>query len=154
MSTPEAMKHGTLTLTREIEAPRALVFEAWTQLGHRRHWFKGPDWTEIERTQDLRVGGLELAHGRFASGVETMYVARYHLIEPDLRLVYAFDMHVAGRHFSISLTGVDFRDAPAGTSLTYTEQGFFLAEGYDEESRLAGTNLLLDRFTDYISGLA
>jgi uncharacterized protein YndB with AHSA1/START domain len=91
------MKHGTLSITRTINAPRELVFEAWTQLEHRKHWFRGPAWTEIERSLDFRVGGKEIAHGRFANGIETIYTARFHFIEPNVRLIYAFDMNVAGQ---------------------------------------------------------
>ena len=93
------MKHGTVEVSRKVSASRELVYEAWTNLEHRRQWFAGPDWTEIRRTLDLRVGGDEIAHGRFENGVETVYSAHFHLIQPAVRLIYAFDMHVAGEHF-------------------------------------------------------
>src|SRR5258708_7522200 len=91
------MKHGTLSITRQINAPRELVYQAWTKLEHRKHWFVGPAWTEIERRVDLKVNGQELAHGRFEDGTETIYTARFHLIDPNVRLIYAFDMHVGGK---------------------------------------------------------
>jgi uncharacterized protein YndB with AHSA1/START domain len=145
------MNHGTVEASRRIDAPRAVVYEAWTALEHRRRWFKGPAWTEIERHVDLRVGGTELAHGRFPDGTETIYTARFHLIEPDVRLIYAFDMQVGGRHFSVSLAGVEFEDAEGGTTLTYTEQGFFLDGDYDETSRAGGTEGLLDQFVAHVT---
>ena len=153
MNGHQPMRHGPLSITREIDAPRALVYEAWTGIEHRRHWFVGPAWTEIHRSVDLRVGGGEIAHGRFPDGTETLYTARFHLIEPNVRLVYAFDMHVAGKLFSVSLAGVEFSQKSAATVLTYTEQGFFLAGEYDAESRTAGTNGLLDQFTSYVKSL-
>jgi hypothetical protein len=113
------MKHGTLSVTRQIKAPRELVYEAWTKLEHRKHWFVGPAWTDIERRVDLKVNGQELAHGRFEDGTETIYTARFHLIDPNVRLIY-------------------------------TEQGFFLLGEYGTESRLAGTNGLLDQFASYL----
>jgi uncharacterized protein YndB with AHSA1/START domain len=138
------MKHGTLSITRHIDAPRELVYEAWTKLEHRKHWFVGPAWTEIERRVDLKVNGQELAHGRFANGTETIYTARFHLIDPNVRLIYAFDMHVGGKLFSVSLAGVEFSDKSNATELTYTEHGFFFHGEYGAESRMAGTNGLLD----------
>jgi len=144
------MKHGTLSITRRIDAPRELVYEAWTKLEHRKHWFVGPAWTELERRLDLQVNGQELAHGRFANGTETIYTARFHLIDPNVRLIYAFDMHVGGKLFSVSLAGVEFADTSTATELTYTEHGFFLAGEYGTESRLAGTNGLLDQFASYL----
>lgn len=153
MSAPEPMHHGVVAVGRRIAAPRPLVYTAWTMLEHRRRWFVGPEWTEIERSVDLRVGGTEVAHGRFADGTESIYTARFHLIEPDVRLIYAFDMHVGGNHFSVSLAAVDFEEAPGGTTLRYTEHGFFLEGDYDERSRAAGTEGLLDQFTVYLSTL-
>jgi uncharacterized protein YndB with AHSA1/START domain len=147
------MNRGTVSISRHIDAPRELAYEAWTTLEHRRHWFVGPAWTEIERRVDLRVGGREIAHGRFDNGIETIYTARFHLIEPNVRLIYAFDMHVGGNLFSVSLAGVEFEDASDATNLTYTEHGFFLAGEYGAESRTTGTNGLLDRFVSYLGTL-
>ena len=36
------MKHGGLSLTRKINASREIVYEAWTKIEHRKHWFVGP----------------------------------------------------------------------------------------------------------------
>ncbi|MFN8542877.1 MAG: SRPBCC domain-containing protein [Candidatus Binatia bacterium] len=145
------MNHGALTITRRVPLHRDLVYDVWTKLEHRRRWFVGPAWTEIARSLDLRVGGTEVAHGRFENGIETIYTARFHLIEPHLRLIYAFDMQVAGTPFSVSLAGVDFAEAPGGTALTYTEHGFFLQGEYDAAAREAGTTRLLDQFLAHLS---
>lgn len=151
MNEQEFMNHGTLSLTRQINAPCELAYQAWTKLEHRKHWFVGPSWTEIERSLDLKVGGQEIAHGRFENGIETIYTARFHFIEPNIRLIYAFDMHVAGKLFSVSLAGVEFNKTSATTTeLIYTEQGFFLHGGYDAESRTNGTNNLLNQFECYL----
>lgn len=153
MNENTSMKHGALSVTRQINAPRALVYDAWTKLEHRRQWFAGPGWTEIKRSVDLTVNGQEIAHGRFPDGTETIYTARFHLIEPNVRLIYAFDMQVAGKHFSVSLAGVEFVEKSGATELTYTEQAFYLAEDYGAESRLEGTNWLLDQFAAHLETL-
>ena len=155
-----ATRNGTVAVERVIDAPRTLVYDAWTQLEHRREWFVGRNWTETARNVDLSIGGRELAHGRFPDGTETIYTSRFHLIEPGVRLIYSFDMNVAGAHFSVSLACVDFVDIPnasggpanaPSTKLTYTEHGFFLVGDYDENGRLEGTNGLLDRFSAYVA---
>jgi uncharacterized protein YndB with AHSA1/START domain len=44
-------------ITRTFDAPRALVFRAWTEVEHLRHWW-GPVGMEVEHcTCDLRPGG-------------------------------------------------------------------------------------------------
>lgn len=153
MNVYEPMKYGGLSLTREIKAPREKVYEAWTRIEHRRQWFVGPSWTEIKRSLDLKINGIEIAHGRFPDGTETIYTARFHLIEPNIRLIYAFDMHVGGKLFSVSLAGVEFTSKSEATELTYTEQGLFLVGEYNAESRTAGTNGLLDQFASYMESM-
>jgi uncharacterized protein YndB with AHSA1/START domain len=150
MNESEPMKYGGLSLTRQINAPRETVYEAWTQLEHRKHWFVGPAWTEIRRSLDLETNGIEIAHGRFEDGTETIYTARFHLIEPNIRLIYAFDMQVGSALFSVSLAGVEFKSKSNATELTYTEQGLFLIGEYNAESRTAGTDGLLNQFSSYV----
>ncbi|MCO5225447.1 MAG: SRPBCC domain-containing protein [Thermomicrobiales bacterium] len=147
------MNHGMLTATRDVAVDQQTAFDAWSLLEHRRHWFAGPGWTEIERAQDFRVGGSELAHGAFPDGIETIYQSRYHRIDDGLRLIYDFDMTVAGRPFSVSLASVEFVPDPKGTMITYIEQGIFFAPDYDAESRSRGTEGLLDQFTAYVNTL-
>lgn len=148
------LKHGEFSVKRHIDAPRERVYSAWTALEHRKHWFVGPaGWKQLERSVDLKVGGKEIAHGRMENGIETIYTARFHLIVPNTRLIYAFDMHVAGKHFSVSLAGVEFEDSSTGTELTYTEQAFYLDKDYGMEGRVEGTNGLLDRFEAYLSSI-
>lgn len=153
MNGKDTLKHGTVTASRRISAPRQLVYEAWTELEHRRHWFVGPGQTEVARSVDLRVGGGEVAHGRFDSGIESIYTSHYHLIEPNERLIYAFDMRVGGEQFSVSLAGVELRDIDGGTELTYTEQGFFFVGDYDADGRARGTEQLLEKFTAHVGSL-
>jgi uncharacterized protein YndB with AHSA1/START domain len=109
------MKYGVLSLTRQINAPRELVYEAWTKIEHRRHWFVGPGWTEIRRSVDLKVNGQEVAHGRFADGTETIYTARFHLIDPDVRLIYAFGNAApnGGTHMTTRMTSGESASARA-----------------------------------------
>ena len=130
-----AIAHAVMTETRRIRARRATVWAAWTEAEHRKAWFGGPGMEEIERHVDFRVGGSEILHGRFPGGGESRYVARFHLIEPEVRLIYAFDMVVKGAPYSVSLTGVRLREAPEGTELTYVEQIQMVAEDGDLAGR-------------------
>lgn len=147
------MKQGAVSLTRIINAPKSKVYEAWTRLEHRRHWFAGPGWKEINRSLDLKMNGSEVAHGRFPDGTETIYTSRFHLIEPNARLIYDFDMQVAGKLFSVSLASVELTSKADATELTYTEQGLFLVGEYNAESRKAGTQWLLEKFSAYVESL-
>ncbi len=48
----------TIVIERELEAPRALVFEAWSDPKHLVHWYYASEgWTTPFADVDLRVGG-------------------------------------------------------------------------------------------------
>lgn len=151
--TTENWSYGMLTGTRTLPVDQRTAFDAWVLLDHRRSWFAGPGWTEIERAQDLRVGGSEFAHGVFPDGTETIYRARYHRIDDGHRLIYDFDMTVGGQPFSVSLASVEFTTGSDGTVITSTEQGIFFAPDYDAESRARGTEGLLDQYVAYVNKL-
>lgn len=148
--TAPLVTHGSFTLERTYEASPAQVFAAWADPDLKARWFIGPDdWMPVRRELDLRVGGQELLHGRFAkSGRETLFTARYHDIVAEERLVYVYDMRLAGRLHSTSLATVEMRLQGSRTQLIFTEQVAFL-DGTDgpegTASRERGTAAHLDR---------
>lgn len=147
-SLPNAV-HGEFTVERRYEVPVSRVYAAWCEPELRAQWFAGPDnWTLTERALDFRAGGSERLCGRFASGLETVYAARFHVIEPERRIVYAYDMLLAGAHHSVSLATVELRGERSATRFRYTEQLVFL-DGTDATkgtvSRKHGTSAHFDR---------
>ncbi len=142
--------HGDFSINRVYDAAPTDVYAAWTDLDTKARWFIGPEgWSLVERSLDVSVGGKEILHGRFAAnGVETLFTARYHLVEPGARLVYVYDMHLGGRHHSVSVATVEFIGDPEGTRLRFTEQVTFVdgTDGRDGTlSRKRGTAAHLER---------
>jgi uncharacterized protein YndB with AHSA1/START domain len=158
LKAPPAAVHGEFTIERRYEAPPSQVWAALTEPAARAGWFVGPDnWTELERTVDLRVGGLERLHGRFASGMETTYVARFHALETERRLVYVYDMHLGETHHSLSVATLEIRGDRGTTRFRYTEQLVFL-DGTDATkgtvSRKHGTSAHFERLAAQLDGEA
>jgi uncharacterized protein YndB with AHSA1/START domain len=86
---------GSFIISRLFDASPVRLFKAFADQTSKARWFVGPSrWTEITREFDFRVGGQEIAHGRFPDGPETRLVDRYHGILPDERLVNVYDMYV------------------------------------------------------------
>lgn len=138
--------HGSFTVERAYDASPARVFKAFADPVAKARWFAGPaGWQEIRREQDFRVGGQEITQGKFPDGPETGFVATYHEIATNERLVYVYDMHVDGVLVSVSLATIEFVPRDGNTVLRITEQGVFFDATDGNERRREGTQYLLEQ---------
>jgi len=77
-----------IVMTRVFDAPRRLVFEAWTNPEHLPHWMLGPEgWTMPVCEIDLRPGGAWHFVWRRADGTEMAMSGVYKEVMPPERLV-------------------------------------------------------------------
>ena len=77
-----------VSITRVIDAPRRLVFEAWTNPTHVPNWMLGPlGWTMPVCEIDLRPGGKWHFVWRRDDGTEMAMTGVYKEIVPPERLV-------------------------------------------------------------------
>ena len=77
-----------IVLARVFDAPRRLVWEAWTNPEHVRQWMLGPPgWTMPMCEIDLRAGGAWHFVWRNADGREMAMHGDYHEVTPPERLV-------------------------------------------------------------------
>ena len=136
--------HGTFTLDRTWAASPARVFSAWSDPAIKAQWFRGPpdQWTPVRRSIDFRPGGMEVLEGRFEkSGLVTLFEGRFHLIEPNRRLVYAYDLHLGDSFHSVTLSSLQLEPKKGLTHVTYTEQIVFLDGRDGTADRRHGTEL-------------
>lgn len=128
---PDHVLHGSFTHVRSLPAPPQAVFAAYADLDLRRRWFRIAGDPEAAFHQlDFRVGGGEVARGRFAvAGVPEMieYRSQFAEIVPDERIVYTYELRLDGRLRCVSLASVELAAEAAGTRLTYTEHYAFVA---------------------------
>lgn len=142
----DSIVHDKFTIERIYDATPAEVFKAWADPKLKARWFIGPQtWRETQRDLDFRVGGEEVLRGEFPSGVTTSFAARFYEIEPNQRIVYVYDMHLTGKHHSLSLATVEFRAAESGTRMIFTEAVAFLDGTQNATSRERGTGEHFDR---------
>jgi uncharacterized protein YndB with AHSA1/START domain len=77
-----------IIVTRIFNAPRRLVFEAWTNPKYLPHWMLGPDgWIMPVCEIDLRPGGSWHIVWRHSNGKEMEMRGEYREIKPPERLV-------------------------------------------------------------------
>ena len=77
-----------IVMTRVFDAPRELVFEAWTQPEHVRHWWGLRTSKMIVCEGDVRPGGSYRYVTQEANGEEVPFTGVYREITPPHRLVY------------------------------------------------------------------
>lgn len=77
-----------IVVTRVLNAPRRLVFDAWTNPKYLSQWLLGPEgWTMTVCEVDLRVGGAWRFVWRQADGTEMAMHGVYREITPAERVV-------------------------------------------------------------------
>jgi uncharacterized protein YndB with AHSA1/START domain len=92
-ATNGALKLGTpsdreISLTRDFDAPRGLVFDALTKPELVREWMGPRGWSLVVSEIDLRVGGRYRFVGRRADGPEMGWGGVYREIARPERLVH------------------------------------------------------------------
>ena len=85
-----------IIMTRDFDAPRRLVFEAFTRPEHLKRWWGLRDSTLTVCEVDLRPGGAWRFVTRKANGKEEPFRGEYREITPPERLVYTFMYDVDG----------------------------------------------------------
>ena len=118
-----------VTITRTFDAPRALVFKAWTDAKHLAQWW-GPDgFTNPVCEIDARVGGVLRIHMRGPDGtVYPMKGVIQEIAEPE-RLVFTnIAVDAAGRHLLEGLTTVTFAEERGKTKLTMRTRAVAVVE--------------------------
>ena len=81
-----------LVITRVFDAPRALVWRAWTDPDHVTHWWGPKGFTAPVIKIDFRVGGKYLWSMRNDGGMEFWYAGVYREIVPLERIVLTQSM--------------------------------------------------------------
>ncbi|WP_068504758.1 SRPBCC domain-containing protein [Paenibacillus kribbensis] len=81
-------KSNELVITRTFNAPRELVFQAFTQGEHLKHWWGPKDWTLNVLKSDVRPGGIFHYNQTSAEGHVMWGKFVYREISAPERIVY------------------------------------------------------------------
>ncbi|MBI5283563.1 MAG: SRPBCC domain-containing protein [Chloroflexi bacterium] len=140
-STPANANEGQLTITRIFDAPRELVWKAWTEPERFMRWWGPKDFTSPRCEIDLRVGGRYLWCMRWPDGRDSYTTGEYREIVPLERLVYTdcfADKQgnaVPATHYGLGAdfpfetqVTLTFEDCEGGTKMTLTHAGIPGAE--------------------------
>ena len=78
----------TFRISRLFDAPRELVFKAWTEREHLLRWWGPKGFAVITADLDLRSGGTFHYQLRSANGVEMWGIWKFREVAPPERLVF------------------------------------------------------------------
>jgi uncharacterized protein YndB with AHSA1/START domain len=139
-----------LTLTRVFDAPRELVFDAWTKAEHALHWFAPPGCTVTSCTMDLRVGGAWRSCMRWPDGSDHWQGGVFREIVPPERLVFSYAWEdERGRPKHETVVTVRLEPRGAKTALTF-HQAVFESES-SRTSHGGGWSGSLDVLAEYLA---
>jgi uncharacterized protein YndB with AHSA1/START domain len=155
---------GEVVISRIFNAPRRLVFKAWTDPNHLIRWWAPKDFTTPFCNVDLRIGGMFRYCMRTPDGKDIWGRGVYReIIEPE-RIVYTDCFTdeqghpVPPTHYGLSsdslsegLVTVILAEYEGKTKLTlrYSEM---IEIGAEREMAQQGWNEMFDRLDEFIAG--
>ena len=118
-SKPASFGEGTVTLTRAFDAPRALVWQAWTDPKMMAQWFGPRGFTSPVCELDVRVGGALRIVMRGPDGNDYPMKGVFREVVPPERLVFSnIAIDKDGNHLLEGETTVTFTEQAGKTTLT------------------------------------
>ncbi|UQU63240.1 SRPBCC domain-containing protein [Couchioplanes caeruleus] len=153
MTIERRLAHAGFTLTRDYPAAVERVWSAFADEQEKLSWWGAGDAMEpAEWAFDFRVGGRDVAEGKFHDGPVSRYVATYTDIVEHHRIVTTYDMWLDGVHMSTSVASLEFEPIGDGTRFTHVEHGVFFDQfRADDKNREVGTRGLLDALGRYLA---
>jgi uncharacterized protein YndB with AHSA1/START domain len=142
-----------LVLTRTFDAPRALVFAAWTEPELVVQW-RAPRGCHLRScTMDLRPGGAWRACMHWADGTDHWQGGVFREIVPPERLVFTYAWEDGdGRPKHETLVTVTFAERAGATEL-HLRQSVFESES-SRDSHGGGWRETLDVLADHLAKTA
>lgn len=139
-----------LVVTRIFDAPRHLVFKAWTDPDHLARWWGPRGFTTISCAIDVRPGGTWFRCMRAPDGREHRKHGIYREITEPERLVFTYATEDAsGSAGPETLVTVSFAEFGGKTRLTLRQARFESEAARDAHE--GGWASCLERFAEYLA---
>ena len=139
-----------LVITRVFDAPRDLVFRAWTEPDRAARWWGPQGFTTLSCEMDVRPCGAYRRCMRSPEGAVYCTRGVYRQIMPLERLVFTYAWEDAeGRPGHETLVTVTFAEHGGKTKLTLHQAMFDTVESRDAHQ--GGWTSCFERFAEYLA---
>ncbi len=139
-----AAKPLELVLTRVFNAPRRLVFDAWTKAEHVSRWFAPRPLTMPSCEVDFRPGGVFRFVMREPEGTEYPFEGTFREIVASERIVFAGTIHEG----NATVTTITFVEHDGKTTLTMRQT--FSFESAATRGSKQGWTMTLDQLGEHV----
>lgn len=145
-----------VVITRIFDAPRHLVFKAWTDPKHLAQWWGPKGFTNPVCELDVRAGGVLRIVMRAPDGTDHPMTGIFReIVEPEQLVFTNVAVDAKGNALIEGLTTVTFAERGVKTKLTVQTSAVGLV---DQAARMldgmeAGWSQSLDRLADYVTQL-
>lgn len=142
-----------IIMTREFEAPRALIFELYTKPEHVMRWW-GPRWAPLKSCEiDLRTGGQWRYVFAKAGGPDQTFKGVYHEITAPERLVYTLVYDLPQLRDHPAIVTETFEAVGDRTKLTQLvrHETFEFRDGHLHSGMEAGAAETFERLEEFLA---
>jgi uncharacterized protein YndB with AHSA1/START domain len=139
-----------LTITRLFDAPRTLVWQAWTDPKHAMNWW-GPRWHPARQVEmDVRVGGRWRHCLRSTeTGADLWHGGVFREVVPPERLVFTFRWEEEGERGNENVVTVTFTEQGNRTQMSFRQTPFWSDE--ERDGHQGGWGSTFDRLDDLLA---
>lgn len=139
-----------LVVTREFDAPRALLYRAWTQPEHAAQWWGPQEFTTVSCRMNATPGGEYRLAMRGPDGIVRTKRGVYREVTPE-RIVFTYAWEDdAGHPGHEMLVTITLEEIGARTRMTLRQTGFESIPSRD--SHHTGWTSCMERFSAWLAG--
>jgi uncharacterized protein YndB with AHSA1/START domain len=138
-----------LVMTRLFDAPRELVFKAWTDPVLAKNWWGPRNYPAVHLEMDVRLGGAwRICLRSPDTGKELWQGGIFRQISPPGRLSFTFAWEEEGERGLPTFVSVTFTDEGGKTRMEFRQTPFQSA--VERDGHRYGWNSTFDRLADYL----
>jgi uncharacterized protein YndB with AHSA1/START domain len=139
-----------LVIKRVFDAPRELVFKAWSDPEQIKRWWGPKNYPAAELSMDVRTGGRWRNRLRSTeTGDDLWHGGVFREVVPPERLVFTFAWDEAGERGLETLVTVTFAEQNGKTLMTFRHEFFRSVEERDGHN--GGWTSTFDRLEEFLA---